>query len=149
MPKRNKKKKRGAPIIKRALQYKEEGEEYARVKKMLGDGRLSAQCSDGQERVCHIRGRMRKRVWINVEDLVLVAIRDYQPDKADVLLKYTEEEDRSLQRYGELINGTGKGDQDQTEEQTTEIRFGYESSSSEDHASDNSTDLDSEDLADL
>jgi hypothetical protein len=30
-----------------------------------GNGRLEAQCIDGTKRLCHIRGKMRKKVWVN------------------------------------------------------------------------------------
>ena len=33
---------------------------------------------------------------------MLVGLREFQPDKADVIHKYTTEEARSLQAYGEL-----------------------------------------------
>lgn len=33
-------------------------------KKLKGNGRVEAMCSDGQKRLCHIRGKMRKKVWI-------------------------------------------------------------------------------------
>jgi hypothetical protein len=32
------------------------------VLRMLGNGRLEAQCIDGTKRLCHIRGKMRKKV---------------------------------------------------------------------------------------
>jgi translation initiation factor 1A len=34
------------------------------VIRMLGNGRLEAQCIDGKKRLCHIRGKMRKKVWV-------------------------------------------------------------------------------------
>jgi Translation initiation factor 1A / IF-1 len=40
--------------------------EYAQVLRMLGNGRLEAQCIDGIKRLCHIRGKMRKKVWVNM-----------------------------------------------------------------------------------
>lgn len=36
--------------------------EYAQVIKMLGNGRLEAFCFDGTRRLCHIRGKLRKKV---------------------------------------------------------------------------------------
>ena len=36
--------------------------EYAQVVRMLGNGRLEANCFDGRKRLCHIRGKMRKKV---------------------------------------------------------------------------------------
>merc|ERR550519_2564037 len=51
-------------------------------------------CFDGTKRLCHIRGKMRKKVWVN--------LGDFQDEKADVILKYTAEEARNLKTYGEL-----------------------------------------------
>ena len=48
------------------------------VTKMLGNGRLEAMCFDGVKRLCHIRGKLRKKVWINQSDIILVGLRDYQ-----------------------------------------------------------------------
>lgn len=42
--------------------FKEDGQEYAQVTKMLGNGRLEAMCFDGTKRLCHIRGKLRKKV---------------------------------------------------------------------------------------
>jgi len=87
---------------KRELIFKEDGQEYAQVIKMLGNGRLEAICFDGTSRLCHIRGKMRKKVWINTQDIILIGLRDYQDKKADVILKYTSDEARNLKTYGEL-----------------------------------------------
>lgn len=61
--------------------------EYAQVVKMLGNGRLEAQCFDGNRRLAHIRGKLRKKVWINQGDIILLSLRDYQDEKGDVILK--------------------------------------------------------------
>lgn len=87
---------------KRELVFKEDGQEYAQVMKMLGNGRLEAYCFDGVKRLCHIRGKLRKKVWINQGDIILVGLRDYQDTKADVILKYNPDEARNLKSYGEL-----------------------------------------------
>ncbi|XP_038059308.1 eukaryotic translation initiation factor 1A, Y-chromosomal-like [Patiria miniata] len=87
---------------KRELVFKEDGQEYAQVMKMLGNGRLKALCLDGVERLCHIRGKLRKKVWINQGDIILLGLRDYQDDKADVILKYNPDEARNLKEFGEL-----------------------------------------------
>ncbi|KAI0822541.1 hypothetical protein BC628DRAFT_1327135, partial [Trametes gibbosa] len=95
---------------KRELVFREDGQEYAQVTKMLGNGRLEAQCFDGEKRLAHIRGKMRKKacpalggpVWINQGDIILLSLRDFQDDKADVIVKYTADEARSLKAYGEL-----------------------------------------------
>lgn len=87
---------------KRELIFKEDEQEYAQVTKMLGNGRLEAMCFDGVKRLCHIRGKLRKKVWINQGDIILIGLRDYQDSKADVILKYTPDEARNLKTYGEF-----------------------------------------------
>merc|ERR1711935_620592 len=87
---------------KRELIFKEDGQEYAQVTRMLGNGRLEAFCFDGVNRLCHIRGKLRKRVWIGVGDIVLLGLREFQDQKADIILKYDGDEARSLKTYGEL-----------------------------------------------
>ena len=49
---------------KRELIFKEDEQEYAQVTKMLGNGRLEAMCFDGVKRLCHIRGKLRKKVSV-------------------------------------------------------------------------------------
>ncbi|CAH3152498.1 unnamed protein product, partial [Porites lobata] len=87
---------------KRELVFKEDGQEYGQVVKMLGNGRLDAMCFDGIKRLCHIRGKLRKKVWINQGDIILLGLRDYQDGKADVILRYNPDEARNLKAYGEL-----------------------------------------------
>ncbi|QSL66584.1 hypothetical protein MERGE_000966 [Pneumocystis wakefieldiae] len=91
---------------KRELFFKEDGQEYAQVTKMLGNGRLEAMCFDGEKRLAHIRGKLRKKVWINTGDIILLSLREYQDKKGDVILKYTADEARDLKNYGELPENT-------------------------------------------
>lgn len=79
-------------------------QEYAWVTKMLGDMRVMVQSPvDKTERIGVIRGNMRKRVWIHVGDLVLVSLRDFDPDKVDIVFKYMDSEVRLLRKYKEPI----------------------------------------------
>lgn len=68
---------------------------YARVIKNLGGLNVLVFCNDNHERMCHIRGAMRKRVWLHTGDIVLISIRDFNPDKktdgkerGDIIAKY-------------------------------------------------------------
>uniref|UniRef100_A0A7S1TBZ0 Eukaryotic translation initiation factor 4C n=1 Tax=Compsopogon caeruleus TaxID=31354 RepID=A0A7S1TBZ0_9RHOD len=91
---------------KRELVFKEDGQEYAQVTKMLGNGRCESLCFDGEKRLCHIRGKLRKKVWVNAGDIVLVGLREFQDEKADIILRYTPDEARHLKQYGELPEAT-------------------------------------------
>ena len=42
------------------------------------------------------------KVWIGVGDIVLIGLRDFQDDKADIIMKYTPDEARQLKAYGEI-----------------------------------------------
>ncbi|XP_071955767.1 eukaryotic translation initiation factor 1A, X-chromosomal-like [Antedon mediterranea] len=123
---------------KRELVFKDDGQEYAQVIKMLGNGRLEAMCIDGVKRLCHIRGKLRKKVWINQADIILVGLRDYQDAKADVILKYTPEEARNLKTYGELPD-TFKINETVTfgEEDDNEITFDFTEGGADDEEIDN------------
>lgn len=69
---------------------------------MLGNGRAECFCYDGITRLGHIRGKMRKKVWVTAGDIVLVGKRDFQDDKVDIIHKYNGDEARKLKVYGEL-----------------------------------------------
>lgn len=87
----------------REVPYADPGvSEYAWVTKMLGNGRLTVRCGNKTERLGIIRGNMRKRDWISPGDLVLIALREFQADKVDVIFKYSESEARMLKKYGEI-----------------------------------------------
>ncbi len=88
--------------IERELIFKEEMQDYAQVLKLMGDCRLEVQCMDGVKRIGHIRGKIKKKVWIAMGDIVLVALREYEKDKCDIIQKYTEDEVRKLKTTGEI-----------------------------------------------
>ena len=57
--------------------------------KMLGNDRLLVKSQDGHERLCRIRGKIKRRVWIRVGDVVLISPWDFQPDtRGDILWRY-------------------------------------------------------------
>jgi translation initiation factor 1A len=104
MPKKKKGKRQNVKknVVKRQLEFKEDGQEYAIVARTLGNGRFNVQCFDGKPRLGIVRGKMRKKVWINQGDIILVGLRDFQDNKCDIMGKYTPDEARNLKEYGEL-----------------------------------------------
>jgi translation initiation factor 1A len=98
------KRKKGKKQVQedRELSYKGESEEYAQVIKILGDGRFECNCADGVKRIAHVRGKMRKRVWIANGDIILVSLREFEPEKCDVVEKYKEKEVAKLKKAGEI-----------------------------------------------
>jgi len=71
--------------------------------KLLGYDRVLVRCQDGQERLCRIRGKMKRRVWIREGDVVLVSPWDFQSDKrGDVIWRYTRGQAEWLRKNGYL-----------------------------------------------
>ena len=87
---------------RRELLIKEEGQEYGQILRLLGNGRLEASCFDGKKRVCTIRGKMRGRVWMNAGDIILISLREFGDEKADVIHKYYPVEAFEMQEMGEI-----------------------------------------------
>ncbi len=58
--------------------------------KLLGYDRVLVKCADGHDRLCRIRGKMKRRVWIRDGDTVIVAPWDFQPEsRGDIVWRYT------------------------------------------------------------
>ena len=86
----------------RAILFKEDCQLYGKVLKLLGDSRCTILCDDGKERLCTVRGKMKKKVWIKLNDLILVSLRDFEPDKGDIIHKYNDSESKKLEKMGVL-----------------------------------------------
>lgn len=59
--------------------------------KMLGADRIMVKCQDGKERLCRIRGKLKRRVWIREGDIVLVSPWDFESDtRGDIFYRYRQ-----------------------------------------------------------
>jgi len=101
---KNKKKGKGGDQLTRELIFKEDGEEYGVVLKLLGCDNILVFCLDGVRRQCRIRGKLKCKVWIRVGDTVLISLREFSTEDkvADVIHKYQDEEVRQLRKFGEI-----------------------------------------------
>jgi len=73
------------------------------VDKLLGFDRVLVKCMDGKARLCRIRGKMKRRVWIKAGDTVIVAPWDFQSDtRGDVVWRYTASQTEWLKNKGYL-----------------------------------------------
>jgi translation initiation factor 1A len=80
-----------------------QGEVLGVVEMMLGGDKLRVICDDGKTRICRIPGKMRKRVWIKPNDLVLVEPWQLQGDvRGDVVFCYRRTQANWLNRKGFL-----------------------------------------------
>ena len=117
-PKRNimggkayKKKKRAAAPIKKLVERDDSGyQDYAVVTKKLGGCNLivetiptinDPESYQSLKHICHIRGKMRRRAWMNPGDLILISYRNIADkkntnSKVDSIHKFFDDEIRQL-----------------------------------------------------
>tara|TARA_B110000858_G_scaffold198298_1_gene263828 strand:+ start:2910 stop:3419 length:510 start_codon:yes stop_codon:yes gene_type:complete len=79
-----------------------EPEEYAYIGGILGNGRFKVNCMDGIERLGIISGKLRKRTWINNNDLVLICKWEFQDGKCNIIHKYDQSDEKKLLIQGEI-----------------------------------------------
>lgn len=111
-------------IREKTLRLKEEGQEYAQITKCLGNCRFTVMCFDGKERMATMCGGMRKRRFVNMNDIVLVSLRDWQDAKCDIIDSYDDNLTRKLKDKG-LIPDSIKLDSDGNIEEEEENDLGF------------------------
>ena len=64
-------------------------EMFAVVREMQGGSRMTALCEDGRTRMVRIGGRFKRRMWVRVNDLILIKPWPIQEnEKADLVHRY-------------------------------------------------------------
>ena len=126
MPKKSSKNVHHRPAPVSQLVVKEDGQEYAQVLAPLGNKRFKVVCFDGQTRLAHLRGIIRKNQWVSTGDIVLVCLRDFQDDKVDIMVKYTPEQVRQLKSMGEIPTNVKESHTLEEEEGAEEDEFVFE-----------------------
>jgi initiation factor 1A len=76
-----------------------DGQIYGIVEKALGDRYFEVDCTDNKKRRCRVRS---KRLKIQVQECVIVALRDFDDNNGDIIYRYNPDEVRSLQKEGIL-----------------------------------------------
>ena len=75
-----------------------QSQEYAQITKCLGNCRFEVLCFDGKKRMAIMCGKMRKRVFVNAKEIVLVSLRDWQDSKCDIIDKYSASDVQKLKQ---------------------------------------------------
>ena len=71
--------------------------------RMLGFDRMIVKCEDGKERLCRVRGKLKRRVWVRVGDIVLVSPWDFQSEvRGDICARYRRNQTDWLRTNGYL-----------------------------------------------
>ncbi len=89
------------PIKKVKLPYEPKGELMGIVKEISGGSRLVALCEDGNIRMVRIGGRFKKKMWVRVNDYIIVKKWAVQSDKkSDLVYRYTKTQSEYMRRKG-------------------------------------------------
>ena len=104
--KKNKKNKKNTPEptenIRVTLPYKPKGEMFAVAETFQGGSRLQLICEDGKRRMGRIPGKLRRRMWVRENDLLIIVPWSFQDSKADVKFRYTPTQTSNLKRLGKI-----------------------------------------------
>ena len=67
-----------------------EGELLGRVIKLLGSDQVLVKCTDDITRRGRIRGKLKRRIWIRDNDIVIIAPWDFKPrERGDIIWRFT------------------------------------------------------------
>ena len=98
---------------------------FGYVTKILGSGCVNLdyyipKCDDNENiidwikhsKIGVVRGKMRRRVWVNLNDIVLVTEREFCQNKVDIIDKYDSSQLEYLKKYSNIppINELSEND---------------------------------------
>jgi translation initiation factor 1A len=70
------------------LPRKDDYELFGLVIQLMGANQIMVLCEDGKERNVRIPGKLKKKVWVRENDIVIVKLWDFQPSKGDIAWRY-------------------------------------------------------------
>ena len=87
----------------RRIKIPREPECFGIVEQRVGGSRMKVRCLDGNQRICRIPGRLKRRLWVREGNLVIVEPWEYSGDgKGDVIFKYKPGQVDYLKKKGLL-----------------------------------------------
>ncbi len=58
------------------------------VEQRLGGNKMMINCLDGKSRNCRVPGRLRRKLWLRPDDVVIIEPWELDNTKGDILFKY-------------------------------------------------------------
>jgi initiation factor 1A len=91
---------------KKSMIFADDDQTYARVVSKLGSCRFDLEIIlDSSRKLGHLKGSMKNRIWINKDDIVLVAQREcnsHNDNVCDIIHKYSADEVHMLNQNDQL-----------------------------------------------
>ena len=73
------------------------------LEQRLGASRTRVRCLDGKTRICRIPGRLKRKLWVRENDVIIVEPWEFSgEDKGDIIYKYTPTQVQFLKNKGYL-----------------------------------------------
>lgn len=76
------------------------------IEQRLGGNKMSVNCLDGKTRNCRVPGRLRRKLWLRPEDVVIIEPWELDNNRGDVLFKYRPNQVAWLKKNGHLKTET-------------------------------------------
>ncbi len=58
------------------------------VEQRLGGNKMMINCLDGKSRNCRVPGRLRRRLWLRPDDVVIIEPWELDDKRGDIIFKY-------------------------------------------------------------
>ena len=123
-----------------------EEQEYGRITSICGNGRFNVYCFDGKDRLGIIAGNMRKKIWVNKDDIVLISRWDFSTnnEKCSIIHKYDSDEAKKLHKEGEFPKNIKLDSEFDLNDPTMDDMISFEYNNPESESEENKTDSESE-----
>lgn len=76
------------------------------IEQRLGGNKMMVNCLDGKKRNCRVPGRLKRKLWLRPEDVVIIEPWELDNSKGDIIFKYRTNHIEWLKRNNYL--GSGK-----------------------------------------
>ena len=91
----------GTEVTRAKIPYGKEM--FGVVESKLGFGRTHVVCADKKIRVCAVPGKFKRKIWLNIGDIVIVEPWEYEGDKKGyITYKYRKGQINWLRANGHL-----------------------------------------------
>ena len=72
------------------------------IEQRLGGNKMMVKCLDGKSRNCRVPGRLKRKLWLRPNDVVLIEPWELDKNKGDVIFKYRDNQIEWLKKNGYL-----------------------------------------------
>lgn len=128
----------------------EDGQQYGRILRALGNRRFRVLCNDGKERICKLAGSLRKSQWCEEGTFIVLSLRGLSSGTASMsteevgdILDVVEHSWVSKLKKDEKINKILFGTDQQKNEKESDDLFDENDSADEDEENESNSDSDS------